>query len=184
MSFIQEIDSSLHAFFIGITQSREWLYDFMRVLTHLMSPESILLFGAVVSLYFLYRRRLKDFSILAISLGGAVSIGLLTKLLFMRIRPEQSLILETGYSFPSNHAIASTALAVLLVYFLVSKINSKFFRKVFILGVSLITILSSLTRVYLGVHWFSDVIAGMVIALVWVVFVIRFVNKIWNKHSF
>ena len=101
----------------------------------------------------------------AITVSGAWLLNLSAKLFFQRERPElwQSLLPETNYSFPSGHAMMSTALSVaLLVVLWPTRL-----RIIGCIGVLPAIIVIGLSRLYLGVHYPTDILAGWCAGLVW-----------------
>lgn len=105
-------------------------------------------------------------AILAVSVGGAALLNGLVKQLFERARPElwEQLITEDSFSFPSGHAMVSSALAFALILLFWS---TPYRTYAIILGlVYLITI--GFSRLYLGVHYPTDVLAGWLLSLTWV----------------
>lgn len=98
--------------------------------------------------------------------GLAIATGLLEVLLknlFQRPRPElwERLAHASGYSFPSGHALGSTTICGFLAYLLGERYPQK---KRLIYGVAAIWIfLSGLTRLYLGVHWPTDVVGSWIL---------------------
>ncbi|WP_448570449.1 diacylglycerol kinase family protein [Trichothermofontia sp.] len=98
---------------------------------------------------------------------GALVMNFSLKPLFMRLRPDlwPTLITETSYSFPSGHALGSTVLYGMIAY-LLGRHFPKYQRWFY--GAALVLVgLISFSRLYLGVHWPSDVIAGMSIGFLW-----------------
>lgn len=100
-------------------------------------------------------------------LGGAVlSNGL--KLFFSKSRPElwAQLITETSYSFPSGHALGSMVLYGFSAFLLAQKFAA---YKRLIYGLAILLISSiGFSRIYLGVHWPTDVLAGYAIGFLWI----------------
>ena len=92
------------------------------------------------------------------------------KIIFKRPRPSVEHLVEvSNYSFPSGHAMAITCLyALIICYIYRSKPN---YRNVLIILCVLVIILVNLSRVYLGVHYFSDVFAGSMLSLSLVLYV-------------
>ncbi len=101
------------------------------------------------------------FSILAIGLICDFFI----KHLIGRDRPFGGLILVWGESFPSGHTLMTAIFFFMLVYFFAEDIKNNFFRGIFI-GISVFTtLLVGFSRLYLGVHWLSDVLAGLFLGI-------------------
>ena len=91
------------------------------------------------------------------------------KELFARPRPyfEHPLVLETSYSFPSGHATMSLIFYGMLAYFCVLALRTWRARTAVIFGASLLVLLIGFSRIYLGVHYFSDVVAGFASGGIW-----------------
>ena len=110
----------------------------------------------VPTLFFVY----KDFKIIYLSLGG-VGFNTIMKTLVHRKRPNiNRMINERGYSFPSGHSLISSLVFGYLIYKLNNTIKNKFI-KYLVIGIIVCIILSvGISRIYLGVHYFSDVLCG------------------------
>jgi undecaprenyl-diphosphatase len=123
--------------------------------------------------YLLYRRRFGRRAVFTVvfSVAGAALLNLLLKLSFQRDRPDlwDSIVTETSYSFPSGHAMASSALAfsVILVLW-----DTRWRWMAVTLGI-VYFVLVGVSRMYLGVHFPSDVVAGWCVSLAWVALVHR-----------
>ena len=94
-------------------------------------------------------------------------LNYLIKVIVQRSRPGNALVYQNGYSFPSGHTMASVALFMTLIYFVDrnKKLSNK--AKAFIVIICIIaTALVCLSRIYLAVHYASDVIAGVCITLI------------------
>jgi undecaprenyl-diphosphatase len=114
-------------------------------------------------------------------LGGGYLFTLIVKNIVARIRPENAFLTVSGYSFPSGHAVASTVFFTLLIYFFIIKVRSMVFREILVVICVLSIILTSFSRVYLGVHWLSDVLAGIGLGLFWVtsmILLVKYINII------
>lgn len=100
------------------------------------------------------------------------------KLIFQRPRPLGYRLLEIGgYSFPSGHAMASTAFYGLLIYLSYKLIKNKKLRTLSIIANLLIIILVGISRIYLGVHYCSDVLVGAAISIIYLVFYTKLLKK-------
>jgi membrane-associated phospholipid phosphatase len=120
---------------------------------------------ASATLWYLKYRRYALF--LAFAAGGAAAINVVLKLFFTRERPDlwQHLVIEDGYSFPSGHAMISSTLALAVI---VLAWRTKYRWAALIIGV-LYMLLVGISRLYLGVHYPSDVIGGWCVSILWVV---------------
>lgn len=106
-------------------------------------------------------------------------INLIIKYIIRRPRPTNiNKIVETGYSFPSGHAMISVVFYGLLLLFINESNFSKKYKLVFNVLLIIIIVSICLSRVYLGVHYISDIIAGVLISLIILVIV---KEKIWEK---
>lgn len=101
------------------------------------------------------------------------------KFIIQRPRPEGfRLITETGYSFPSGHSMASTAFYGFLIYLIQKKVQNKRLKMGLTIVLSILIIAIGLSRIYLGVHYASDVCAGFLLSLAYLMI---FTNIIKEK---
>lgn len=112
-------------------------------------------------------RRFREASFAAIALGGSALLNLAAKPAFARDRPAlwDSIAPETTYSFPSGHAMGSMTLACVLVLL----VWHTRWRWPMVALMAPFVALVGLSRVYLGVHYPSDILAGWAFAMAWVV---------------
>ena len=125
---------------------------------------------AIVALFLCSARQRFEAWFLTFAVGGACLLNFCAKLAFMRQRPTLWLALtpEFDYGFPSGHAMLSTAVVAALLYVLWRSDASRFTLSLAtIFGVTF-ALLVGLSRLYLGVHYPSDVIAGCCTSLAWV----------------
>lgn len=135
------------------------------------SPPVVIIVVAAVLTFWLLRLRLEAI-VLALA-NVADAIGDLVKHLTDRARPSRTLVhvltpLHTG-SFPGGHVVHYTAFYGMLLVIIVVRFRPSFGRTLWILLFALLIVLVGPSRVYLGEHWPSDVIAGYVIGLLWLV---------------
>ncbi len=121
----------------------------------------------LVLVVLLWRRRWGDVLFWSLALGGAAMLNLAAKQSFARIRPALwlSIAPETTFSFPSGHAMGSTALVTALLVLLWP---TRWRCPTLAVGTAFV-VLVGLSRVYLGVHYPSDIIAGWAASVAWVV---------------
>ncbi len=145
------------------------LTGIMLIFTSLGSWYISLLAFLISSVYFaLKRKRAREIILIGLSLAINPALGLLFKELIQRSRPpiELALVQESTFSMPSNHAlIASGFYGMLLWQFALGIKNQKLKIASLVLG-SLIIILIGFSRIYLGVHWLSDVIIGFLLGII------------------
>ena len=146
-----------------------WMDRVAMGVTFFGEPAFLTVLALVTGLLFLWRRRWGWFTNLAIATIGAVGFNFWLKTVFSRARPELwERIIDVGYySFPSGHAMISLVVYGWLGYWLASRFRP---WRALILSLTVIAIaLIGLSRLYLGVHWPTDVIAGFSAGLAWLV---------------
>ncbi len=112
-------------------------------------------------------RRWREGLFAAVATGGSGLLNIATKQLFARERPSlwESIAPETSYSFPSGHAMGSMTLALVLVL-LAWPTRARWWV---VAAMTVFVPMVGLSRVYLGVHYPSDILAGWAAASIWVV---------------
>jgi undecaprenyl-diphosphatase len=134
--------------------------DFFRVMTFLGSPAAALAVGTIFCLLLYRRRRLLEAALLPLVLGGAELLNVVLKLSFQRPRPEVAFVHLDTYSFPSGHAMISTAAYGALAYLAWSRFRSRRAQLALVAGTVVFVALICFSRLYLGVHYLSDVLGG------------------------
>lgn len=140
---------------------------FLLVVTHLGYEWFVVPFDVLLVLWLAVRRRVREGLFAALALGGSALLNVAAKQAFARVRPDlwASLAPEQSFSFPSGHAMGSMTLAwvaVLLAW------RTRRRWPVLLLAVPF-ALLVGLSRVYLGVHFPSDILAGWAAASMWAV---------------
>jgi undecaprenyl-diphosphatase len=147
----------------------EWLRGAMRDLTALGSPTVLVLFVLAVAGALLARRQYHALVLLLVAAVGGMLLDTLLKQVFGRPRPDLALRLTEvrSLSFPSGHAMAS-AIIYLTLAALLARLVQPLALKLYFLGLAaLLTFLVGASRVYLGVHYPTDVLAGWTVGLAW-----------------
>jgi len=94
------------------------------------------------------------------------ALNQLLKYIVQRPRPNEfRLINESGYSFPSGHSMASTAFYGFFIYLIYKKVKNKKLKIILITLLTILIILIGTSRIYLGVHYTTDVIAGFLVSI-------------------
>lgn len=108
-----------------------------------------------------------------LNLGLIAFTNIFLKNIFVRPRPEEFRIIEeTGFSFPSGHSMASMAFYGYLIYIIFKNVKNKTLKYSLCFLLSILIVLIGLSRIYLGVHYTSDVIAGMSFSMAYLIFMI------------
>lgn len=146
-----------------------WLQEAMRDITALGGPAVLALtVGAVWGYLVMARQHAMSWLALGSAVGGlAVASGL--KVIFSQSRPDAIFhaTVATGYSFPSGHTMMS-AIVYLTLAALVARLVPRTRLRLYVMGTAaLLTGLVGVSRVYLGVHWASDVLAGWAAGAAW-----------------
>jgi membrane protein DedA with SNARE-associated domain/membrane-associated phospholipid phosphatase len=161
--FDRTLDDYLHA------HATPPLTTFFLIVTALGSIEVIVLLGVIVAAFLALGQRWLILGSWLAAVAGSAVLNHLLKGLFQRPRPyfEHPLLIETSYSFPSGHAMESFVVYGMLAYFVVLALRTWESRVGVVLGAALLVVLIGFSRMYLGVHYFSDVIAGYAAGGVW-----------------
>jgi undecaprenyl-diphosphatase len=147
-----------------------WLDTLMILVTNTGGILSVILV-ALIAVWLMVKRRYSDLFTLLGSYGGAVIMNILLKMFFSRPRPPliHPIVASTGYSFPSGHTIAAiTFFGLMAVYFWSKR---KKFVAVF-LGFWVLAV--GFSRIYLMVHYPSDVLGALLIGSLWISTVLQF----------
>ncbi len=119
----------------------------------------------------------------AVLLSSLLVMSLLKRLI-QRQRPPDPLVDGiTNYSFPSGHAFMSVAFYGLLIWYATIYIHTKWLRGMLIFFLLFVIALIGFSRIYLRVHYATDVIAGICIGFVWLDFCLWFIDKKQTSHS-
>ncbi len=142
---------------------------FLRVATHL-GASSVWFPGMVLVVFFLVSRGRASAALLfGTTMAGSVFLRLVLKLLFHRARPSPffGMAAPSSYSFPSGHALDTVCFYGSLALLLASSVHSRVRRTVLWGGCAVIVLVVGLSRIYLGLHYPSDVVAGYLAGLAW-----------------
>jgi membrane-associated phospholipid phosphatase len=104
---------------------------------------------------------------------------------FRRVRPQlpDPWIVEPGWSFPSGHAMGSLVVYGMLAYFLTLMVTNRTLRYCIIVITTTLVVTIGFSRIYLGVHYFSDVVAGYCAATFWLVLVTTGNDVAWRRRQ-
>jgi undecaprenyl-diphosphatase len=174
--FDEWISASVHSLAKPVATSA------MSGITLLGANQILILIGLVVLISFVRAHWRREAVLFLVTMAGAALLNRVLKVSFQRPRPQPyfDLIAPTSYSFPSGHSLLSFcfygAIALAITAHL-RKVSAKLL--VWILTVGLV-LLIGISRVYLGVHYASDVIAGFTAAFIWMV-AVNGAGRMWRR---
>lgn len=133
--------------------------------------------------YFLFIRRHKWFSIRVSAIAiSSLCLMFLLKHSFGRPRPDLPVLTEvSGLSFPSGHALMSFAFYGLLIYITWNSVKKKWLRWILIILLLLLIHIIGFSRIYLRVHYASDVIAGLAVGFIWLVLSLWIIRQLEKR---
>ncbi len=131
--------------------------------------QGIVIVGVVVGAFYMLRRHWLNLIFWIIALGGGGLLNALIKQAIARPRPyfADPIATEQSYSFPSAHAMTSLITYGILAYFLWLAIPNRYARIGLIFAATLLIVLIGISRLALGVHYFSDVLGGFAAGGIW-----------------
>ena len=153
--------------------------DFMtpiaKVITNLGS--AVFLIALTIILIIVIKNKKIGLSIF-LNLSFVTILNQLLKRILQRPRPNEFRIIEeTGYSFPSGHSMVSMAFYGYLIYLIYKYVKNKYIKWGLITLLSVLIVSIGTSRIYLGVHYTSDVLGGFLIAVSYLIIYISWVNK-------
>ncbi len=167
-------DDKIYQFIISF--QNDTLTNIMKVITSFANPLTIVSLCLASLLSFIWKYKASIYLIIITIISTVFNF--LTKNIVLRTRPDHlRLIEETGYSFPSGHAMGSIAFYGFIIFLLSkSKINKnlKIFLSV-IIGLTIFLI--GISRIYVGVHYPSDIIGGFLLGYIILISSIEFLTK-------
>lgn len=144
---------------------------------------AICLISLSIALFIIIKNKKIGLSII-LNLGFATTLNLILKNILQRPRPTQyRLIDETGYSFPSGHSMVSMAFYGFLIYLIYKKVENKYMKWTLISVLSILICLIGISRIYLGVHYTSDVLAGFLMAISYLIIYSSIISKFILKAN-
>ena len=146
---------------------------FFKIITNMASPLVLIL----ITILMLFFKNKSNAKVISINLLIILIKNNILKIIFSRPRPIDMLIEENGYSFPSGHSMISMGFYGLLIYIIYINTNNKYIKWISIILCSILILLIGLSRVYLRVHYASDVLAGFLISLSYLILFISLYAK-------
>jgi len=155
----------------------------MNIITFLGKHTLLIPLNFLLIIFFIYKKK-KWFAIRIASLAlSSVVISFTLKAYFRRDRPLLPTLGDAaGYSFPSGHALIGVVFYGLFVYMIWHEVKQKWLRTSLIILLIMLIILISFSRIYLRVHYPSDVIAGLAVGFIWLVLSLQIIHRVEKKY--
>ena len=132
----------------------------------------------LITLAILIFNKEKKYGLLVfINLFSAGVINTVLKLIFTRERPGDMLIEQGGYAYPSGHSFVSIAFYGFLIYLLFKSNFDKWVKYIFTIVLAILILLIGISRIYLGVHYPSDVFSGFVGGLLYLIVFVEIIER-------
>ena len=158
----------------------------LTILGYYVGEEIIVAIGIVLAVYFLYKHYWTELWMVLIAWGGEGALWWILAFYFNRPRPEFATPVwhqMTAPSFPSGHVFAAVLCYGLLAYLIVPKLSSRFWKAVVIALAVLIILYVGFSRLFVGDHYPSDILAGYGLGVAWSGLVYTVVERIARRRK-
>lgn len=172
------IDTKVYSFIINNIMN-DGLTLILKAITELGGVAFTVLAGVLIFMFCKKNRWFITFDLVGVTLVNQV-----IKHIIRRPRPNVlRLVDESGYSFPSGHSMVSVALYGIIVYTIYKNVKNKYVKWISIVLLSLLVLLIGFSRIYVGVHYFTDVVGGFTLGLVVLIIYIDIYDKVKEKYE-
>jgi membrane-associated phospholipid phosphatase len=164
----QHFDDALRMTVYGVSSPHATAV--LHAITQLGSPLFLLPMTIVFALTFLHLRRIRGAILLTVTMLGVTVLNQILKAVFQRPRPLPffGLTMPASYSFPSGHSLAAFCFYGALAALVTARLRSQFWSALVWAAAVVIIVAVGFSRLYLGVHYPSDIVGGYATGFVWV----------------
>ena len=155
----------------------------MLLITDLHSTIAVSCYAGVVAAALAWKRQWRYLATVFVCIAGGLTLNVLMKLAFHRARPvlDDPLLTLTSYSFPSGHVAGSTLMYGLIVAWVFTRTRRPLVRVAVAIAAAAATALVAFTRMYLGVHYLSDVAAAFAEGVAWLALCLSALTVFWGR---
>ena len=161
------------------------LTQVMLIVTHLHGPAAVTLAVVLIAAYLAWKRNWYWLLCIGLTVPSGMLLNIAMKYAFHRTRPrfDDPLLMLTTYSFPSGHVAGATLFYGVMAAMVIAKIPAWRWRVAAVLGAIMMVALVGLSRVYLGAHYLSDVLAAFAEGVAWLTLCLTGIHTYW-AHRF
>lgn len=152
------------------------LTKILYVITNIGSTIGVIIVLIFLAVLFIKKKSFSDFKYIFINVGIGVIVMQVLKNIIKRVRPTWKWIKQAGFSYPSGHTISAILLYGTLILLVYKKVDNKY-KKPIILFLFLMIFLISISRIYFGVHYLTDVIASLLLGFIILIISNMFMDK-------
>jgi undecaprenyl-diphosphatase len=168
------VDMKVNALLFGLRD--EVVIKTFKLITLLGEVQAIVAIAIIISIILWKSNKKQQIAVLWLTIIGSELTTFIAKIALHRQRPENAIFLENSYSFPSGHATIAIAFYGFIASLLLREITKKTSRALSVLVTVILITLIGFSRLYLGVHYLSDVLFGYSVGLVWLIIGIHLNN--------
>lgn len=178
--FSSNFDNAISLFFS--VHNNVIFTNIFKAISFICSPKFMIVLNVLLFIFIIVKKKYKLFIIVLSSISSVI-INNLVKIIVRRERPDYlRMVMEKSYSFPSGHAMISVLFFGSIIY-LVNKYNLKY-KKLITFSLSTFVLLVGISRIYLGVHYLTDVVGGYLLGFIVLFLIIHLFERkkfVW-KH--
>jgi undecaprenyl-diphosphatase len=159
------------------------LTRWLLLVTDLHSTIAVSCYAAIVATALAWRREWRRLATVFVCVAGGLALNVLMKLAFHRARPvlDDPLLTLASYSFPSGHVAGSTLMYGLIVAWAFTRTRRPLVRAAVVAAAAGAIVLVAFTRMYLGVHYLSDVVAAFAEGVAWLALCLSALTAFWGR---
>jgi len=173
-----EFDTKIYNLIINLKNDK--FTEVVKIITNFGDTICII---SIIFLCFIFFKNKFYPKIITLNIIGIVLINQFLKHLIQRPRPNfMHLIKENGFSFPSGHSMAAFGFYGLFIYLIYKSNLNKKIKILFIFLLSILIFLIGMSRIYLGVHYFTDVLAGFIMSYIYLI-IFTYLIKKYQKNE-
>lgn len=165
-----------------IKMQNNFISNFLFDITNLASTLGIVFLSLLALIILIIKRKINLFKYIFLNVSFGVALMQVLKHIIRRARPIWQWIEQSGFSYPSGHTISAVLLYGTLIILLLKFYNGKF-KNIFVILLFLMIFLTGLSRIYFGVHYFTDVLASMILGTIILIISNMFLNREFGNND-